>query len=178
MLTTFDQTRKSTAINSCTRRARIIFTAWCTSGPNKVERLLEDQNVLLTWRKRSLEPPFQMFWETERGAVGAMNDFVDTKCRSQINQSLKQNYFGFGFYVRKSDFHDVSIFHADGDVIPTEVTRIFPKGSFPSVPIWFSWLQIASEIELASLWGIIHKCHHACIQLFTSTYIYLSIFPI
>ena len=44
-----------------------------------------------------------MFWETERGAVGAMNDFVDTKCRSQINQSLKQNYFGFGFYVRKSE---------------------------------------------------------------------------
>ena len=35
--------------------------------------------------------------------MGAMNDFVDTKCRSQINQSLKQNYFGFGFYVRKSE---------------------------------------------------------------------------
>ena len=60
-------------------------------------------NVLLTWRKRSIEPPFQMFWETERGAVGAMNDFVDTKCRCQINQSLKQNFFGFGFYVRKSE---------------------------------------------------------------------------
>ena len=175
MLTTFDQTRKSTAINSCTRRARIIFTAWCTSrGCFRIK--------MCYWRDVSF-PRTSLSDVLRDGERRSGRDEWFCWHQMQVSNKSKLETKLLWLWIlcqkiRKSDFHDVSIFHADGDVIPTEVTRIFPKGSFPSVPIWFSWLQIASEIELASLWGIIHKCHHACIQLFTSTYIYLSIFPI